>query len=546
MSIERFGTTRRYSDSVVHANTVYLVEVPQTPDADISTQTRFNAGFKGDFMGWDYDSAVSRDQSAVKGSTIDGYFSQLGLATALNGNILTGAGNIWNPWAPGGVQNAATTAAVAAAKYNGPTAGGVFIRTGWDGRMSKAIGKLAGGEVGLAVGAELRKEQLEITSPLILESGDIAGLGGGVAPMKKGRNVSSVFGEVVLPFMANLEANISVRGDKYSDLVKDASPVTGKVSARWTPVSSVVTRASYGTGFRAPSLLELYQPTTLGTTEQFDDLVAGADYQANAINGGNPGLAPEESKQWSLGAVIKPMKNVTMNVDYFAIEIDKYVTSATAGALVTQARNASPNKLLPGNSQFVTFDASGAPTLIDQRALNAGLAKFAGFDIGASWSDKFAFGKLGVDYNATRMTKADLTTPDGTEKGLGTQIDPVSRETLKLTGSGGTILKYKHKISVNWELGSWGATLTQNYTDGYRDGDDLNGDPHSIPSYSIYDAQIQFNGIKGLKLALGAKNLFDKNPALYINTTNFFQYGFDPAQYDPLGRFVYLKATYKF
>ena len=40
MSIERFGTTRRYSDVVVHANTVYLVEVPQTLDADIRTQTR--------------------------------------------------------------------------------------------------------------------------------------------------------------------------------------------------------------------------------------------------------------------------------------------------------------------------------------------------------------------------------------------------------------------------------------------------------------------------------------------------------------------------
>ena len=40
MSIERFGTTRRYSDVVVHANTVYLVEVPQTLDADIGTQTR--------------------------------------------------------------------------------------------------------------------------------------------------------------------------------------------------------------------------------------------------------------------------------------------------------------------------------------------------------------------------------------------------------------------------------------------------------------------------------------------------------------------------
>lgn len=38
-SIQRFGTTPRYSDAVAHAGTVYLVEVPQTLDADIGTQT---------------------------------------------------------------------------------------------------------------------------------------------------------------------------------------------------------------------------------------------------------------------------------------------------------------------------------------------------------------------------------------------------------------------------------------------------------------------------------------------------------------------------
>jgi enamine deaminase RidA (YjgF/YER057c/UK114 family) len=40
MNIERHGTTRRYSDSVIHGNTVYLVEVPQTTRVDISEQTR--------------------------------------------------------------------------------------------------------------------------------------------------------------------------------------------------------------------------------------------------------------------------------------------------------------------------------------------------------------------------------------------------------------------------------------------------------------------------------------------------------------------------
>lgn len=39
MNIQRYGTTGRYSDSVVHNGTVYLVEVPSNLAADIAGQT---------------------------------------------------------------------------------------------------------------------------------------------------------------------------------------------------------------------------------------------------------------------------------------------------------------------------------------------------------------------------------------------------------------------------------------------------------------------------------------------------------------------------
>jgi len=499
---------------------------------DESTQTRINLGFKGAFMNWDYDTAISREQSSVKGAVVDGYFSQLELARALNSPTST-----WNPWAPMGVQDAATAPGVAAAAYKGPTAGGVFTRNSWDGRISKAIGKLAGGDVQVSLGAELRKEVFEITAPAILETGDIAGLGGGTIPVTAGRQVNSLFGEINLPILKNLEANASIRRDQYNDLKKDSTPVTGKLSARWTPVKSLVLRGSYGTGFRAPSLSDLKTPETLATTEQFDDIVAGPDYQANAKNGGNSDLVPETSKQASIGASFSPIKTLTLRADYFTIEIDKYVTTATAQALVNAAR--------AGQTGFVTFNPDGSPDVIDQRAINAGLAKFEGYDLGLNWSDTFGVGRLGVDYNGTVMKKATLKTPDGTEDGLGTLVG-ADGAALKLAGNGGTILKYKHRLNFNWSRGNWGATLTQNYTDKYRDGNDLNDNAHYVPAYSIYDIQGRYTGIKGLTLAVGAKNMFDKDPPLYINATNYFMYGYDPAQYDPLGRYYYVKASYKF
>lgn len=39
MTIQRYGTTRRYSDSITYGGTVYLVEVPSNLDADITAQT---------------------------------------------------------------------------------------------------------------------------------------------------------------------------------------------------------------------------------------------------------------------------------------------------------------------------------------------------------------------------------------------------------------------------------------------------------------------------------------------------------------------------
>lgn len=40
MSIERYGITQRYSDLVVHNDTIYLVEVPVTEGANVTVQTR--------------------------------------------------------------------------------------------------------------------------------------------------------------------------------------------------------------------------------------------------------------------------------------------------------------------------------------------------------------------------------------------------------------------------------------------------------------------------------------------------------------------------
>ena len=87
MPIERFGTTRRYSDSVVHANTVYLVEVPQTLDADIRTQTREVLASVEELL-----KKAGSDKSRLLQVTL--YLRAMGDYEAMNA--------VWDEWVPAG------------------------------------------------------------------------------------------------------------------------------------------------------------------------------------------------------------------------------------------------------------------------------------------------------------------------------------------------------------------------------------------------------------------------------------------------------------
>ena len=111
----------------------------------------------------------------------------------------------------------------------------------------------------------------------------------------------------------------------------------------------------------------------------------------------------------------------------------------------------------------------------------------------------------------------------------------------------GVILRYKHNLAFNWSNASWGATLVQNYCTGYRTGNNQVDDaPHYVGSFTTYDLQGQYTGLKNVKIALGVRNLFDKDPHLVISASNFFQYGYDPAIYDPRARVYYGRLTVSF
>jgi iron complex outermembrane receptor protein len=241
--------------------------------------------------------------------------------------------------------------------------------------------------------------------------------------------------------------------------------------------------------------------------------------------------------------VLTPIKNFTVGIDAWNIEIDGKITSASAQETVSRFRSGDP-----AYASLVTLNPStGMVDQVKSVFANIGSASYSGIDINAAYKRNIESGTLGLSMYGTYMNKADETSPSGTiSKRVGTMVESNGDPVIG-ADSGGVIVKWKHLLTFSYETGQWRYTLGQNYYTGYRTGDrQLDGEPNYVPNQTTYNAQVSYSGVKNLKLTLGVKNLFDKNPPIYVPASNQFASGYDISMYDPRARFVYLSANYKF
>ena len=505
-------------------------------ETDTNTQSRFDAGVKGTFYkGWEYNVSFTTNEAKTDGKLTDGYYSQVALARVLNNPA-----NNWNPFAPGGIQDAALTAKLQGAKYIGPTITGKSKSTGADATVTGTLMDLPAGPLQLATGLSTRRDSYQISVPDILGSGDIAGLGGATPPVDSSRNVQAIFAELNIPILKTLEANVAARTDHYSDV---GNTTNGKASLRFAVTPNVLLRGSVGTGFRAPTLVELHKPSTVGASEEFIDPRNPGDgkIQANAVNGGNPALKPEKSKQASVGIVLQPVASVSLGLDYFHVKIDNLIAGPSALSLVKAAQAGKP---LYGPNDVI-FAPDGTVDTVDQTLRNANGATVEGIDVDFRFKQAFAGAwKFSANLNGTYTSKYDYKTLNGIQSSVGTIVQS-DGSPLDIAQTG-VVFRWKHNLALNLQNGPWSGTIVQNFQSGYRDHNDLNDNRHDVGAFSTYDGQIAYTGVKNLKLAAGVRNLFDRNPPLTIGNGASFQAGYDPTYYDARARTAYITANYKF
>lgn len=501
---------------------------------DIAKQHQLVLGGKGMIGNLNYDVAYVHNKSKTDGNVIDGFASIFELSKVLN-NPATH----WNPWAPLGQQSPEVAKLIDATKYSGPTIAAKSKNEGIDAKVDGTLMTLPAGEVGIAAGLQARDESFDLTPAPATLTGDVIGLGGAITSVHAKRSVWALFAETEVPFTKQLTGNLAVRRDSYSDFGKTTNY---KASVRYQPMESVVARASVGSGFRAPSLTALYAPQQVNTSEQFTDpqFPGNGQIQVTSIAGGNPNLKPEESDQYSIGLVLAPSKSFTASFDWYNIKVDGLIAAPSAQQIVSGYRRGAA-----GFDQLVEVLPSGEISKIFQFNANVNSVKTQGMDVDLRFRENLMGGKFTANLNGTWVKKFDLVNTDGEiEDSVGTIVRPDGNPLV--ASPTGVILKWKHNLSVGYQTGPWTATLTQRYYKGYRTANDLDGNPHHVKGQDQYDLVASWSGWRSLKLSVGVRNLFDKQPPLFIHNGSQFQSGYDVYQYDPRGRFAYVSASYKF
>ena len=485
------------------------------------------AGAEGWVGGWNYNAAFIYSQDTVNNSG-SGNVSARRLIDAL-------ATGLVNPFGPSGPEG---DALLAGTTWSGEFFHSKAVTSSLELKVSKEIHRLPAGAVAVALGAEARREELDIVWSQEATSGDILNLPQGKSTTGS-RTVEALFAELNAPIAAGLEAHFAVRYDHYSDFGGTTNP---KVAVRWQPNAAWLVRASYGTGFRAPTLPDLWTPESLAyTTAQKDPrrCITGKEPDCRAIfravTGGDPNLRPERSRQWNVGVVWEPVSGYSIGVDYWKINKTNTIGALTDLQIFTNFDLFEATHVVRGSA------APGSPLRgpienVIEITENLGDLWTSGVDVDLNVrGTATSFGRLGFNLNGTYVDKWQQQL-DGVH-----YIAAVGRSIII-----GAVPRWRHYATLYWNYGPWSATLAQVYSSGYTEVNPA--PPHNerkVGAYDIWNLQGSYSGFQNMVLTLGIKNLFDRTPPFSNQNTQGLVM-FDPRYADPRGRLFYALVALSF
>lgn len=577
------GSPNRLPDSVIgtdvpcgglqlELDNYRFAQVPRIVDVEGDTY-RIVAGLRGSLDEWDWEGAFTWSRAAREDITHNRISNTL-MTEALNDTTAAG----FNPFAPGAGSNIERTL-IDVQRENEQE------MTMIDFKMSNAdIFELPAGTVGFVAGLEYRDESffddrdprldgqitftdnVGITFPYIADVANSSP----TSDSSGDRQVTSVFAELQIPVIENLDIQLALRYEDFSDV---GDTTVGKFAFGYRPFEPVLIRGSWSNAFRAPNLVTINeaQVARSNTRDDFGCLsidpnqdTLDCSYGIQRTAQGSRDLQSETSENKSVGLVIEPIDGLTITYDRWEIEKDDTIglfgeenhialdlllrIQAGVGncSAVTGSANVIRSSVIESEAMPLFAPAGLCPfgevIRVDDQYANLDTRIIKGHDIAVYYEFESAIGDFNFRYVGTRL--------DNYEQEAGGQAaELVTAKTAGILPASVPVVGFSNLIGQNgnperkdtlrlrWDRGDWGASVTglryDNFVQNLREGD------FPIPSMTTVNLSVnydfEFFGNTESRVRLGINNIKDERAPLADDSFGYFA-----DQHRDLGRYYYV------
>jgi outer membrane receptor protein involved in Fe transport len=438
--------------------------------------------------------------------------------------------------------------------------------------LTGTLFELPGGPVGIAVGAEYRKDTGTSVPDDAKQRGEIIGFNAS-QPISGSINVKEIYGEIRVPILGGdgfPDLLAFEAGARYSDYSSVGNLFNYKLAVEFAPFEVIRFRAAYNVAARAPSVFELFQNGDQGFPSYSDPcnqinaarntafcqaqftaaganptLVAGfaqSNQQVQAFAFGNPGLTQEDAETYTVGAVIQPnnfpLGNFSLTVDYYNITLTDRIAAQGAQFFLNQCYG---EQLASACSRIVRSSVDGQVTSVNTTLVNGDTdLKTSGIDVGLNWSVPLFGGTLNV---AELLTWVDSFNVAGTEF-----VDTAD------AGLGAITSEWASTMTVVYQQERFTGQVRWVYKSGgdqsgalFGPDEDTGFTTPRVPDLNVVDLSLRYKVSDNFDITGIVNNVLDETPPQTAVGT-FEQANTNVSFYSPLilGRTFVLQATVKF
>ncbi|WP_235977109.1 TonB-dependent receptor plug domain-containing protein [Sandaracinobacteroides hominis] len=446
------------------------------------------------------------------------------------------------------------------AEYNSIAVYSVYNPVSWTDNFSATVNttelfNLPAGPLGFAAVVEIGKQGYAINpDPLALTDyyyglKDSDGSGS--------RSHWAIGGELRAPVTSWLELSGAGRYDRFRFAGNNIGRFTYNAGAEIRPMSSLLLRAAYGTGFRAPDLHYVFtgpgntHPSAtdyyLCRSEEPDEDIGDCSYADEGIvanRNGNRDLQPETSRSLNAGIVWAPSAQFDVSVDYFRVKLSNQVQDLSIDRLLRTEADCRLGETTSGNpvdvssptcqdalARVIRFPSGVNEGLLDSvriNPVNVAEERTSGIDIAVH-------GRFSTDYGDFALSLAHTHVLDHSFRQY-----PGDASINKLAyDSGYYIPRDKTTGAVTWSLDKLKWTLS-----GTRLGELPNYDEDAfIDASYLFNTTIQYDITDHLRASFSINNLFNAKPVKDPTYASYPYY--DISWFDSVGRSFFLQLTYK-